>query len=75
MPIATHPPIGHYLPYRGMRGNWHGLAKMAAKRHRHEQQCEAARRYPLSLVDYIKIYFINNTRYFIARLDYIINLY
>jgi len=86
MPIATHPPIGHDLPYRGMRGNWHGLAEMAAKRHCHEQQCEATRRHPLSLVDNIKIYFlslvdnikiyfINNTRYFNARLNYFINLY
>ncbi len=30
MPIATHPPIGHDLPYRPMHGNWHGLVKMAA---------------------------------------------
>jgi len=75
MPIATHPPIGHDLPYRGMRGNWHGLAKMATKRHRHEQQCEAARCHPLSLVDNIKTYFINNTRYFNAQLNYTINLY
>ncbi len=75
MPIATHLPIGHELPYRPMRGDRHGLAKMAAKRHRQEQQCKAARRHPLSLVDNIKIYFINNARYFYARLNYIINLY
>ena len=74
MPIAMHPLIGHDLPYWGMCGNWHGLTKMAAKRHCHEQQCKAARRHPLSLVDNIKIYFINNTRYFNARLNYIINL-
>jgi len=66
-----HPPIEHNLPYRGMRGNWHGLAEMAAKKHRHEQQCKATRRHPLSLLDNIKIYFINNTRYFNARLNYL----
>jgi len=75
MPIATHLLIGHDLPYWGMRGNWHGLAEMAAKRHHHEQQCKAARCHPLSLVDYTKIYFINNNRYFNARLNYFINLY
>jgi hypothetical protein len=42
MPIATHPPIGHDLPYRPMHGNWHGLVEMAAKRHSHKQQCKAA---------------------------------
>jgi hypothetical protein len=25
------------LPYRPMHGDWHGLVKMAAKRHLHEQ--------------------------------------
>jgi hypothetical protein len=39
----------------------------------HEQQCKAARRHPLSLVDNIKIYFINNTHHFNTRLNYIIN--
>ncbi len=42
MPIVMHPPIGRDLPYRPMHGDWHGLVKMAAKRHSHEQQCEAA---------------------------------
>ena len=42
---------------------------------RHEQQCKAARRHPLSLVDNIKIYFINNTHHFNTRLNYFINLY
>ncbi len=42
MPIATHPQIGHDLPYWPMHGDWHGLVKMAIKRHSHEQQCEAA---------------------------------
>jgi hypothetical protein len=42
---------------------------------RHEQQCKAARRHLLSLVDNIKIYFINNTHHFNTRLNYIINLY
>ncbi len=75
MPIATHSPIGQELPYQPMRGNRHGLAEMATKRHRHEQQCKAVRRHPLSLVDNIKFYFINNTCHFNARLNYIINLY
>ena len=57
MPIATHSMIEHNLPYQPMRVDWHELAEMAAKRHRHEQQCKA-RRHPLSLVDNIKIYFI-----------------
>jgi hypothetical protein len=71
MSIATHPMIGHDLPYQPMSGNWQGLAKIAAKRHCQEQQCEAARRHPLSLVDEIKIYFINNTRYFNTRRNYV----
>jgi hypothetical protein len=75
MPIATHLLIGHELPYRLMHGNWHRLAEMATKRHRHEQQCKATRRHPLSLADNIKIYFINNTCHFNVRLNYIINLY
>ena len=75
MPIATHLPIGHKLPYRLMCGNWHRLAKMAGKRPHHEQQCKAARRHPPSLVDNIKIYFINNTRHVNTRFNYIINLY
>ena len=75
MPIAMHLPIGHKLPYRPMHGNRHGLAKMATKRHCHEQQFKAARRHPLSLVDNLKIYFITNTCYFNARLNYIINIY
>jgi hypothetical protein len=58
-----------------MRGDRHRLAEMAAIRHRHVQQCKAARRHPLSLVDNIKIYFINNTHHFNAWLNYIINLY
>ena len=41
VPIATHPLIGHNLPYQPMHGNWHRLAKMATKRHLHEQQCKA----------------------------------
>ncbi len=75
MPIATHPPIGHNLPYQLMHVDWHGLAKMAAERHHHEQQCEAARRHPLSLVDKIKIYFINNTHYFNVRHNYVNYIY
>ena len=55
MPIATNLPIGHKLPYWLMCGNWHRLAEMAAKRHHHKQQCKAARRHPISLVDNIKI--------------------
>ena len=31
VPIAMHWPIGQVVPYRRMRGNWHGLAKNAAK--------------------------------------------
>jgi hypothetical protein len=75
MPIAMHPSIGHDLPYQPMHGDWHWLAKMAAERHRQEQQCEAAGRHPLSLVDNIKNYFIKNTHYFNVRLNYVINLY
>ncbi len=44
---------------------------MAAKRHHRKQQFEAARRHPLSLVDNNKMYFINNTRYFNARRNYV----
>ena len=72
MPIATHLLIGHELPYWLMCGNCHTLAEKATKRHRHEQQCKAARRHPFSLVDNIKFYFINNTRHFNARLNYIL---
>ncbi len=75
MLIATHLLIGHKLPYWPMGGDRHWLAEMAAKRHRHDQQCKAARRHPLSLVDNIKINFMNNTFHFNARLNYIINLY
>ena len=75
MPIAMHPPIGHDLHNQLMRGDWHGLAKMAAERHRHEQQCKAARRHPPSLVINIKIYFITNTRYFNARMKCVIKIY
>ena len=31
VPIAVHRPIGQFVPYWQMRGNWHGLAKKAAK--------------------------------------------
>ena len=31
VPIATHPLIGQVVPYLPMCGNWHGLAKKAAK--------------------------------------------
>ena len=31
MPIATHPPIGKVMSYQPMCGNWHRLAKKAAK--------------------------------------------
>ena len=31
VPIAVHWLIGQFLPYWRMRGNWHGLAKKAAK--------------------------------------------
>ena len=31
VPITAHRPIGQFVPYRQMRGNWHGLAKKAAK--------------------------------------------
>ena len=58
MPIAMHLPIGHDLLYRPVCGDWHGLAKMAAKRHCHEQQCKTAGRHPLSLVDNVKIILI-----------------
>ena len=67
--------MGHNLPYWLMHGNWHGLAKMAAKRYCHKQQCKAARCHPLSLVDNIKIYFINNTCYFNARCNYVNKIY
>ena len=75
MPIAVHSLIGHDLPYRPMCVDWHGLAKMAAKRHRHEQQRKAARHHPLSLADNNKIYFINNTCYFNAGVNYDIKIY
>ena len=29
--IAAHRPIGQFVPYRRMQGDWHGLAKKAAK--------------------------------------------
>ena len=51
--------------------DWHRLAEMAAERHPHEQQCEVARRHPLFLVDNIKNYFTNYTRYFNARRNYV----
>jgi hypothetical protein len=60
MPIAMHLPVGQNLAYQLMCGGWHGLVKMAIKRHHHEQQCKATRRHPLSLVENVKIYFINN---------------
>ena len=63
MPIATHWLKGHDLPYRWMHGDWHGLAKMAAGRH------------PLSLVDNVKIYFDDNTRYFNPCFYYVIEIY
>ena len=31
VPIAAHWPIGQFVPYRQMRGNWHELAEKAAK--------------------------------------------
>ncbi len=31
VPITAHRPIGQFVPYRQMRGNWHGLAVKAAK--------------------------------------------
>ena len=31
VPIAMHPPIGQVMPFQPMCGNWHGLAKKAAK--------------------------------------------
>ena len=31
VPIAAHRPIGKFVPYRQIRGNWHGLAEKAAK--------------------------------------------
>ncbi len=31
VPIAMHGPIGQVVPYQQMLGNWHGLAKNAAK--------------------------------------------
>jgi hypothetical protein len=31
VPITMHWPIGQVVPYQWMRGNWHGLAKNAAK--------------------------------------------
>jgi hypothetical protein len=31
VPIAAHWLIGQFLSYWRMRGNWHGLAKKAAK--------------------------------------------
>ena len=41
----------------------------------HEQQCEAAGGPSLSLVDNIKTYFINNTRYFNTRFYNVIKIY
>ncbi len=58
MTIAMHSSIGHDLPYWPICGDWHGLVEMATKRHRHKQQCKAAERHPISLVDIIKIYSI-----------------
>jgi hypothetical protein len=55
MPIASHPSIGHDLPYRPMHADWHGLVEMAAKRHSHEQQCEAAGRRLSLLYKILKI--------------------
>jgi hypothetical protein len=52
--IATHLSIGH-MPYRQMRGDWHRLAKMAAKRHSPQAAMQAAGRHPLSYADNIKI--------------------
>jgi hypothetical protein len=31
VPIPTHWLIGQFMPYQRMHGNWHGLAKKAAK--------------------------------------------
>ena len=31
VPIAAHRPIGQFVPYWQMRGNWHGLAEKAPK--------------------------------------------
>jgi hypothetical protein len=31
VPIAMHWAMGPVVPYQQMRGNWHGLAKNAAK--------------------------------------------
>ncbi len=74
MPIAMHLLIGHDLPYWPMRGNWHGLVKIAAKRHHHEQQCEAAGATP-SLLQIIKNNFINNTHFLNAQFNIIIKIY
>ena len=46
-----------------MRGDWHRLAEMAAKRHLPRAAMLAAGHHPLPLVDNIKNNSIDNTRY------------
>ena len=41
MPNATHWPIGQIVPYQWMCGDWHGLAKKAAKTGSSWQVCYA----------------------------------
>ena len=64
--------VVHHQP---MCGDWHGLAKMAAKRHTHEQRDARLLDAPLSLVDNINTSFINNTRYFKTRFYNVIKIH
>ena len=75
MPIVTHTLIGHDLPYRPMRGDWHRLAKMAAKRHSPCAGMQTARHHPLSLVNNVNNYVITYTLYINARLNYVNKIY
>ena len=75
MPIAMHLSIEHDLPYWQMCGNWHRLAEMDAKRHLPRAAMLAAGHHPLPLVDNIKNYSIDNTRYFNAQFISIIKIY
>jgi hypothetical protein len=72
MLIATHPLIGHDLPYRPMHGDWHGLVNMAGKTTFAQAAMQGHWALPLSLVQNIKIYFINDTHYF--RMRFYINI-
>ncbi len=75
MLIATHPLIGHNLPYWPMHGNWHGWSKWPPK-----DICTSSKSRPLgtaslSCTKYKKLLHFNNICYFRTRFYIIIKIY